>query len=407
MSLEIRSCRPDEFRLFLETCEAAFGYDIKDDDVERFKRVISTDRTFAAFDDETMIGTAGSFPFTMTIPGGEVPAGGVTMVGVLPSHRRRGVLTQLMQAQLLDARARGEPIAVLWASEGSIYQRFGYGLATKQCALDMERDRATFLDPSAPIGRCRLLAQDEALKSFPEIYERVRVSTPGMFARTPDWWEALTLADPEADRRGGGPMFRALWEIDGRAEAYALYRAHHEWSEGLPAGWLEVLEAVATTPVATREIWRFLLGVDLMARIKAWFVAADHPLFLMLTEPRRLRFTAKDALWLRVVDLASALALRSYASDGSLTFEITDDTCPWNEGTWELHAAPEGAQVGRSDASPELRLSAADLGAVYLGGLTFGELARAGRVQELVGGAAHKATLLFMTERAPWCAEIF
>ena len=125
MKLEIRSLRPDEEQTFFETCEAAFGYTVTEEDVERFRRIISSDRMFAAFDEDVMIGTLGAFPFTFTVPGAEVSAGGVTMAGVLPSHRRRGALTGLIKAQLLDARARGEPIAVLWASEGSIYARFG------------------------------------------------------------------------------------------------------------------------------------------------------------------------------------------------------------------------------------------------------------------------------------------
>jgi predicted acetyltransferase len=407
VTLEIRSCRPDEYRIFLETCESAFGYALADHDAERFARIISTDRMVAAFDDDAMVGTAGSFPFTLSIPGGELPAGGVTMVGVLPSHRRRGALTRLMDALVLDARRRSEPLAVLWASEGSIYGRFGYGLATRQGDISIERDRARFRDDDVAVGRCRLLDEGEALKVLPDIYERVRIETPGMFARSVEWWQAGPLFDPDRERRGGGPLFHVVWELDGSADAYALYRIHGEWSEGVPTGHVSVREVIATTPRATKEIWRFLFGIDLVERIDAPMLQIEHPLFHMLTEPRRLRLRVKDALWLRIIDLRIALTARTYATEGSIVLEVGDPQCPWNEGRWRLEAPRRRGRVTKTDERPDLRLAAADLAAAYLGGVTFTELALAGRVEERKKGAARAATLLVLPECPPWCPEIF
>jgi predicted acetyltransferase len=407
VNLDVRLCRDDEFRRFLETCEAAFGFDVKDEDVERFRRVISPERMHAAFDDDTMVGTTGSFPFTVTIPGGELPAGGITMVGVLPSHRRRGVLTRMMRAQLDHTHHSEEPIAVLWASEGAIYGRYGYGAATRQAEIDIERERAVFPHDPPGQGRCRLLTTDEAMKVLPDVYERARRTTPGMFARSHEWWQNHRLADPEKWRDGGGPMWRVVWENAGGAEAYALYRVHNVWKEGMPAGWTHVLEAIATSPRATREIWRFLFGVDLVARVKSWFLPPDHALFHMVSEPRRLRMTVKDALWLRIVDVRGALEPRSYAREGVITVELSDPLCSWNEGTWRIEAEHEGARVSATTDEPDLTLGAADLGAVYLGGTTFSELVDAGRVTEHRPAAALEATMMFMTERAPWCPEIF
>jgi predicted acetyltransferase len=405
--MDIRACRPQELERFFRTCEAAFGYEPTDEEMERFGRLLPAERAFAAFDGDDLVGTTGSFPFSLTVPGGEVAAGGVTMVGVLPSHRRRGILTEMMASQLLDARDRREAVAVLWASEGAIYQRFGYGSATRQAEVSIERDRARFTWPGDAVGRCRLLSLEEATKTLPDVYERVRAVTPGMYARSNEWWQSHTLADPETDRRGGGPMFRVVWEIDGQAGAYALYRLHGEWTDGLPAGWLEVREAIATSPLATRELWRFLLGVDLVQRVHALALSAHHPLFLMVTEPRRLHLAVKDALWLRIVDVAEALEARSYVLDATLVFELVDPVCPWNQGRWRLEASGGAGRLSASDAPAELRMTAADLGSVYLGGTSFRELVEAGRVEELVEGAALEATLLFTSERAPWCPEIF
>jgi predicted acetyltransferase len=408
MSLRLRPARRSEIPDFLEACESAFGHDISDEEVGRLTRLLEPRRTLATFDDDQIVGTAAAYRFPLTVPGGEVPAAGVTMVGVLPSHRRRGVLRSMTRRQLEDCRKRKEPVAVLWASEGAIYQNFGYGLATKQAGIDIEREYGVFRERFEPVSRVRLASLEEAVKVLPDVYERVRVQTPGMFGRSAEWWDAHRLTISEMDQDDGGPMFRAVLEIDGAAEGYVLYRVYASWGDdGIHAGHLEVLEAMATTPVATRELWNWIFGVDLVARVKSWFLQENHPLFHMLREPRRLRLNVRDALWLRIVDVSEALQARSYAVTTSITFELDDSFCPWNAGTWRL-TNERVARVERADdAAPELRLQAADLGSVYLGGVRFAELAQAGRVEELAPGAVRRADALFTTAVAPWCVEIF
>jgi predicted acetyltransferase len=168
-----------------------------------------------------------------------------------------------------------------------------------------------------------------------------------------------------------------------------------------------VIEAVATSPVAHRELWRFLFGVDLVHKIESWLLPIDHPLFLLVTEPRRLRPRPGDGLWLRIVDVQRALSTRTYAADGAVSLELTDAFLPENAGVWRLEVSGGEARVSRSDAEPELRLDVADLGSTYLGGFTFSELARALRLDELADGAVERADDLFRTRFAPWCPEIF
>jgi predicted acetyltransferase len=397
----ITSPEPAEMAEFIRLCAAAFGDKPHEEDTERWVRVLEPERMIWVSDDDLKVATAAAFSFRLTIPGGEVPAAGVTAVGVLPSHRRRGILTQMMREQLDDVRRREEPLAVLWASEAPIYGRFGYGLATKNAKIDVDRDRAVFRDAAEPVGATRLIPRDQAAGVLPDVYDRVRVETPGMYARSRDWWEASTLADPEHWRRGAGPLFCAVLEVDEQPEAYALYRLKTNWEESVPGGTLIVREVMATSPVAVREIWRFLLGVDLVARVEKWGLPPDYPLFLMLTEPRRLRMTLGDALWLRLVDLEAALASRSYAEGEGVVLEVRDSFCPWNEGGWRV---PE---IEPTDAAPDLRLEAADLGSAYLGGFSFAELARARRVEELREGGLARADALFRTQVTPWCPEVF
>jgi len=360
-----------------------------------------------ALEGEAMVGTAGAFPFSLTVPGGSAPAAGVTAVGVLPTHRRRGVLTHMMRYQLGEIHDRGEPLAVLFASESSIYGRFGYGLATLQGDIDIERDRTAFHARFEPVGSTRLVDIEEAVECFPDVYDRIRVETPGMFARSPEWWRHHVLSDPPHNRRGRSPMARVVLEVGGRPEAYATYRVNGSWEQGVPTGSLEVEEALATSTEATAALWRFLFGVDLVRRVKADLLPMDHPLILMLVEPRRLRFALYDGLWLRIVEVSGALTARSYAGEGSVVFELTDSTCPWNGGRWRLDAGPEGATATKTSEDPDLALDVADLGAVYLGGFGFRDLHRAGRIAERSEGAVRRADALFATDRAPYCPEIF
>jgi predicted acetyltransferase len=296
---------------------------------------------------------------------------------------------------------RKEPLAILWASEAPIYGRFGYGLATKAAKVSIERDRAVFRDRPEPVGATRLVTLEQAVDLIPDVFDRVCAETPGMFARSKVWWESSPLADPEHARRGGGPLFCAVFELEGEPEAYALYRLKGDWEEGVPNTKLFIREVMATSTVALREIWRFLFGVDLVARVDTWGLPPDYPLFLMLTEPRRLRMTLGDALWVRLVDLQAALQARSFYGGEPVVLDVRDSFCPWNEGAWSI------PDVERTDADPDLKLDAADLGSAYLGGFSFAELARAGRVEELREGGIARADALFRTDTTPWCSEVF
>jgi predicted acetyltransferase len=312
-----------------------------------------------------------------------------------------------MRAEHDAIAARGDPLAILWASEEPIYGRYGYGMATLRFSMDAERDRMRFRGDPPPVGRVRLVDEEEAARVLPPIYDRVRRETPGMFARTEAWWREYRLPDPEHHRHGAGPRYFAVLELDGADEGYARYRVKDDWDEGISISKLRVIEAITTSPLAERELWRYLFGVDLIQRIETWQLRADHPLIQLVTEPRRLRLRLGDGLWLRIVDVERALSERSYGADGAVSLELADSFLPANAGVWRLAASGGEGRVSQAEVEPELRLDISDLGSAYLGGFTFAELARAGRVEELAGGAVDRADDLFRTRAAPWCPEIF
>jgi predicted acetyltransferase len=380
-----------------------FGWQPTLDQAESIATILPLDRMHAALDDGAIVGGAGVFPFELTVPGGPLQCAGVTVVGVHPTHRRQGLLRKLMTAQLADIRERGEPFAALWASEDTIYGRYGYGQASRCMWVRLPRVAAD-LRPGLPPreGRVRLVDHDEALRTFPRIYERIRRTYPGFLGRTETWWRTRNLDDDPNRRSGGGPLNRALLELDGRPAGFALYRIAQQATDFKRD--LRVIEALGLDVRATREIWRFLLGVDWMETIVVRLLPVDHPLWQLVARPRELKAELDPALWVRIVDVGTALSARSYATDGRVTLDVVSDPLfEDNVGAWTI----AGRSVNRSRRRPDVRLDIQALGAVYLGGFTFGELARAGLVEEAARGGLARADALFRTDRAPWCPEIF
>jgi predicted acetyltransferase len=403
MALEIRPCgSQEELAAAMNAIGHYFGTDYGTEDAERLAQWLEVGRMQAAWDGDRCVGGAGAFSFRMATPGGDVPCAGVTVVGVLPTHRRRGVLTGMMRALVAQAQERGEAAAYLFASEGTIYGRYGFGLASRMFEATLPIERTRFALPFEPRGTVRLVDEAEAVRLFPPVYEQVYAQRPGLFRRDRAWWEKRRLHDDPARRRGC-PLQRALLELDGAPAGYALYKVEQSWDLGASSGKLTVIEAVAPTPEATRELWRWLLDFDWTSQVVADLLPLDHPLFLLLADPRRLRAKVNDGVWVRLVDVEAALNARTYRDGEPVVLEVEDAFLPENAGRYRL--APDGAV--RTDAEPDLRLDVSGLGSVYLGGFSFADLVRSSRAIELRPGAAGGADDLVRTEVAPWCAEIF
>jgi predicted acetyltransferase len=389
---------PDEVGAALAPIWHYFGRRPDPEEVEKLGTILPAERVLAAREDGEVVGGAGAYRFDTTVPGGaQVPTAGVMAVGVLPTHRRRGALSALMQRQLADAYERGEPLATLFAAEGAIYPRFGYGLAALAGDIELPKSDAR-LWQEEPLGRARLLEPDEVLDVLPAIYERIQPTTTGMWTRSRDWWKVRRL--PE--RPGRGALMAAVIELDGRPEAYALYRLDFGMRHMVTETKLDVREALAVSPEGLAAIWRFLLAIDWVARIDAYWLPLDHPLFLWLREARRMRFSVMEGLWVRLVDVGAALAARSLR-DGEIVLELRDELCPWNEARWRL----ANGSADRTTASADLALDASALASTYLGGFTFEQLRRAGRLEELEAGAVKRADEIFHTSTQPWSPELF
>jgi predicted acetyltransferase len=399
---DVRPCADqDEYGRAVGAIGQYFNPPPNEELLELFARTLPHERMHAAFEDGQIVGGAGVFPFELSVPGGSLSCAGVTAVGVTPTHRRRGVLRSMMDTQLRDVHERGEPIAALWASEETIYGRFGYGIAAWAGELAVPHEWDAFAQPVELVGRTRFVTPDEARDLFPPVYEAVRRERPGMTSRSADWWNDRQLRMPEQEAQA--PRRFVVLEVDGEPLGYAIYRTHFSFGDGSATSRLTVKEALGATPETTAAIWRFLLDVDWMGSVEVSLAPPDHPLFLLLATPRRTRYRMGDGLWVRLVDVGAALSGRAYGEGGPLVLEVRDAVCEWNDGRWRL----EGGDCSRTDEEPDLALDVSALGSAYLGAISFTELRAAQRGKELREGAIARADALFAWRPLPWCLEIF
>jgi predicted acetyltransferase len=401
--MDIRPIQLDEIEAFYTTFTRTMGFGPPSEgQLERDKKSFLTERSVAAVDAGAIVGTAYSHPFELTLPGGAVvPAAGVTAIATASTHRRRGIITQLKRRQLSEALERGEVAAILLASEGQIYGRFGYGPATYVTEIKIDT-RDARLAVSRPVdGRTRIIDGETADKVHPVLYDRLRRARAGGIGRPQHFWESITA---DRDKKETHVVYE---NPAGKAEGYVRYAVKADWDDAVAAHKLTVQELTAVTPEATIGIWAFLLDVDLVREINAWSRPVDESIRWLLTEPRAYKSTTyRDMIWVRPLDVARLLSERTYTTDVGLTLEIADPFLDLG-GTFALLGGPDGAECSRNGGRADLRMSIADLGAISLGGVPPSELGSVGRIEELAPGALRRADAAFLTYPRPWAAQHF
>jgi predicted acetyltransferase len=400
MDVELRAITRDELPAFVRVDGVGFGF-IPDPDRADGWATHDFDRTLAAFDGDDLVGASRNYSLEVTPPGAApIPAAGLSWVSVLPTHRRRGILRAMMGGLLDDAVARNEPVAILTASEGGIYSRFGFGVATRALEVELDRGRVQFRD-APPAGRLRLVDRSEAEVVAMDLFEQVRRGRNGAVARPKPWW-GDEFFDPRPKPRG--IPYCVVFESDRGIDGLASYRVRRDPANE-EAGTVDVFDAIPATDEAGRALWQFLCEIDLTTTIHSDNVPVDTPLPWMLASPRAMQVTGvADWLWLRVLDAPRALEARRYAVEGRLVLELRDDLRPDGgaAGRFVLDGGPDGASAARTDSSPDLVLRVDDFGGTYLGDTRFGVLAQAGRVEEHTDGAVARADAMFAADRAPF-----
>ncbi|WP_406047913.1 GNAT family N-acetyltransferase [Kribbella sp. NBC_00889] len=388
-----------EWGELLELIDVAFSAPWSEAQLEAERQVWEPDRSIVAIDEKQLVGHTAAFSHRMTVPGAQVPMAGVTMVGVRATHRRRGILRDLMRAQLNEIHEAGtEPLAGLTASEAVIYGRFGYGLASDHQEIVVPKP-ARELRPVAGIDdvRIRYVGVRETLAETAALRNKLATERVGMFEHNDRWQEIVVSDNVMVDPSNASALRCVLAERDGELTGFAHYR-----TKRADKGFVEVRRVHAVDLASHAALWRYLLEPDLLSETRYEALPSDDPLLDLLVDQRAPSPITRDGLWLRFVDLAPALAARTYARDIDVVLEVTDGFLPWNAGKWHLAGGPAGATCESTARPADLTVDVRDLASVYLGKPSFVRLGAAGLAQEHTAGALQAAAQAFSTSRLPW-----
>lgn len=405
MPFEIRAVELDELEDLELADQRGFGSAPMKADVSRSWATAELDRTRVAFESGRMVGVSRTYTFELTMPGGAfVPAAAVSWVSVLPTHRRRGVLTQLMAAMHDDARARNEPAAMLTASESSIYGRFGYGIATWRLGMRAARAGIAFARPDEDDGCMRLITRGEVERELPALYEQARGARAGMVSRPDFWWPQVFLGflfDKEK------ACFAAVHsDAQGNDDGYVAYEISDDWAGGLPDRRLSIFDMQASSAVARAALWRYVFGVDLISTVVATNLPIDDPLRHLVVDGRHVRVDyVNDNLWIAPLDAVALLGARTYAVPGRVVVRVhaPDGT----QTTAAVEAGEAGTSCTTTTEDPDLACDSAVFGMCVLGGNRWSELAAAGRLEVARPEVLPLADAMFLATPAPALLSYF
>lgn len=395
--MEYRAITEAEFEAFARVTVIAFGQAPFAPDIPFGFARSEFDRTRAAFVGDDIVGAGRNYSLELTVPGGAVvPAAGVSWISVLPTFRRRGVLRGMLASLRDDAIAHGEAFSILTASEGGIYGRFGYGVATLRMLLHVERVHSAFAAPVVDDGRIRYVDRADALARFPEVYARACRLRPGMVSRPDAWWEETLFSIAPPDK---GCFFVIHEGTDGVADGFLTYEIIGDFSTGINRSRLQVLDLITLSPTARAALWQFAFSVDLVETIGARQVPVDEPLRFLLADVRRLHVDAMaDGLWVQILDVERALEARRYPTADRIVLEIHDGSTLTRVA---LDGGPDGAQCKTTTAEPDVVLGLSQLGSIYLGGVRAEQHAAAGTVEERTPGAIARVDAMFASYPLP------
>jgi predicted acetyltransferase len=417
MTIDVRPIHDDELVPWLDAMSIGFLDRLNVEKLaDEVREHWDLERVWGAVEGDRVVGTTRTWPTELTVPGNaRIKASAITAVTVRPTHRRRGLLRRMLAAEHAAARERGEIASLLYASEYPIYTRFGYGVACQTATWSVDVSRTGFHEAAGGrTGAVELIpADDAAVDTIRGVFDAWRIVQPGEIWRRPIMYRSdLGLAGQAWGETWKG--FVAVHRAeDGSVDGFTRYRGEAKWEHRQPSSVLNVEDLVGLSSDATVALLRFLADVDLVRTLKIEHRTPTDRLRWLLTDARAAEpLEVGDGMWLKVHDVAGALAARSYQSSGSLVLEVVtrDDG---EDGSKEgrvrvaLDVSPDGARADPTDASPDLTIDAAALGAAYLGGSRLRDAAIAGGWDEHRPGALALADRLLACADAPWCSTFF
>lgn len=307
----------------------------------------------------------------VTVPGGPpVPAAGLSWVSVAPTHRRRGLLRRMLDAMFDRWESEQFPVAILTASEGGIYERFGFGPAAYADRVRVDPATATLRGTPPADSRVRFGTPEQIAERVPELHARWAATRPGAVNRGAATWRSI-LADRDFRQPDGAGGLHYLLHEDG----YASYRMHSR-GDHVRA---EIDDLCAVTEQAHTDLWRILTSLDLIDEVTG-LIPVDDPLPQKLINLRGVEILGRsDRLWLSVLDVVAALPLRRYRGSARFVMAITDGYRD-RAGTYLLEITDGQAEVRRTDEEPTVRMDISVLSTLYLGTSAARDFAAADRL---------------------------
>jgi len=410
--IEVRPITDAEIADYLRSVRTAFhlGSDVTDGAVDFFRNLNGDqlDRRLGAFVNGSLCGTTGSIGVELTVPGPRtVPLAAVTQVTVLPTHRRQGLLREMMRFQIDNAIARGEIVAMLIAAEWPIYGRFGYGMAVEAASTVIDARSARFREIVAPRGALEIVDLSTLRALAPEAFDRHRRMTPGAISRPDKMWDVLSGVVVRPGEDAPKNRTRVLHRgRDGDLDGYVVYESTETWIHNRPSIKLDVLELIAVTDEAYADLWRYLCEIDWVSEINGHVRAIDEDLRQLFIDGRVARQADRsDHMWVRLLDVPAALAARRYETPVSVVLDVKDNVL--GDGRFRLDGDADGATCEATDEPADVALDVEVLGAAYLGGSPLHPYAVAGRIDELTPGAVIALDRGMRTARAPWATTGF
>lgn len=408
----VRGINEDEVRDYLKCVGAGFhmGQQVSDERIEHALTYMreELEQRLAAFVDGSICGTTGSFSTELTVPGGAtVPMSAVTSVTVLPTHRRRGLLREMMQTHLHAAIGRGEPVAMLIAAEWPIYGRFGYGMAVEAAATVVDAATAEFRDPTVQ-GTLELVDLPTLRELAPPVFDRHRLRTPGAIHRGPIHWDHLLDVIPHPDEPPSKKRMHVVHrDQSGEVDGYTVYEPRDDsWVHNRPTVKVSVSHLIAATTEAEADFWKYLCAIDWVAEVSAGVRAVDEDIRHLFVNGRVARQVDRsDHMWVRLLDVPTALSARRYEAPVSVVLAVRDDIL--GDGRYRLVGDANGAMCTPTEAEPDISLGVDVLGALYLGGASLRPYVLAGRVEEHTTGSVGALDRGMRTARAPWATTSF
>lgn len=408
---DIRPVAVDERRAATNTLRAALlSGAVSDADFEKSQESWDESDAVAAWEDDRCVGNVAAFRFDCTVPGGaKAKTAGVTRVGVLPTHTRRGLLTRLMHRLLADSRERGNVLATLHASETSIYRRFGFGLGTDGAAAVITKEHATPWRAAGAPGSMRLLEHTEVLTTVPDLYERTARWRTGSISRPAWWWRRVLkeAAEPTATLHGKGSFVAVHSDVDGVDDGFVFYEV--DWDEGFgtnPTGAGKIHDLWGDSPTVELRLWQYLLDIDLVTTWQAQERPTDEPVRRAMHDSRayeaRQRF---DDQWIRLLDVDAALAARTFGTSSQpVTIGVNDPMFNGNCGVWEIAANGAQRMDSPTGITADITVDIATLSAVYLGAVSWHDLAASGQIDPSTDASLlERLDGLFAVRPTPFC----